>query len=347
MDTKKITVLFLIALTLGAVVYVNTKRSSATKNVLSPKESAVAGQKTTQYPFEEMTIPFLRSREYKSQLIEPQKTSANNSYTTYLTSYDSDGYKVNGLLTVPKGNPPPQGWPAIVFVHGYIPPKTYKTQEKYTSYVDYLSKNGFVVFKIDLRGHGQSQGEPVGGYYSSDYIIDTLNAHAALKNFDQVDPNDISLWGHSMAGNVTFRSFIASKEIKKIVIWAGAGYTYEDLATYRISDNSYQPPSSSSNASIKRRQLFETHGTFDPKSDFWKQVVPTNYLSGKTGAIELHHAIDDNVVRIDYSRNLMKVLDGSEIKHQLYEYKTGGHNISGTSFNTAMQRTVDFLKESR
>ncbi len=65
----------------------------------------------------------------------------------------------------------------------------------------------------------------------------------------------------------------------------------------------------------------------------------------QTGALEIHHAVDDAVVSIEYSRNLSKLLDGTQLIHTLYEYPNGGHNIEGTSFTTAMQRTVEFYKK--
>ena len=57
----------------------------------------------------------------------------------------------NGLLTVPLGDVPAGGFPAIVFVHGYIPPEIYRTTERYVDYVDALARSGFVVFKIDRQ----------------------------------------------------------------------------------------------------------------------------------------------------------------------------------------------------
>src|SRR3989344_8042599 len=135
----------------------------------------------TPMPFFEMTIPGLRAREYESSLGERALVSENSLYTSYLTSFDSDGLKVNGLLTIPVGDPSPQQnvgtqddsrkYPAIIFIHGYISPTLYQTTSQYADYVDYLARNGFVVFKIDLRGHGKSEGQPGGAYYSSDYII--------------------------------------------------------------------------------------------------------------------------------------------------------------------------------
>jgi dipeptidyl aminopeptidase/acylaminoacyl peptidase len=200
-----------------------------------------------------------------------------------------------------------------------------------------------VVFKIDLRGHGDSEGEAGGAYYSGDYVIDTLNAYAALENTEFVDSEAIGLWGHSMAGNVTFRAFVASRNIPALVVWAGAVYTYSDLSEFRIDDDSYHPPPTDSPRARERVRLRETYGEFDASHEFWRQIVPTNYLDDVTGAIELHHATDDNVVSIDYSRNLMDVLDGTAIGHELVEYPAGGHNLSGNTFTAAMNNTVEFF----
>ena len=296
-------------------------------------------------PFEELTIPYLRTRNYVSSLTEPVKLAETESYTSYLTSYNSDGLEINALLTEPKGERPLGGWPGIIFVHGYISPSEYQTTNQYAPYVDYLASHDLAVFKIDLRGHGTSQGEPGGGYYSADYVIDVLNALSALSSTSFVKEDSIGLWGHSMAGNIVLRALAAKPEIKAAVIWAGAGYTYSDIAEFRINDNSYQPPDEDSPARVRRQQLFDTYGQFDPNSDFWKQVPATNYLSDLAGtAIQIHHATDDPVVSINYSRNLDQLLTQAGINHQLVEYDSGGHNINGLSFNSAMAATTDWFK---
>ena len=294
-------------------------------------------------PFYEVTIPYLRERSYVSQLEDQKKVTSNASYTSYLTSYQSDGLKINGLLTKPQGDMPSGGWPAIVFVHGYIAPSIYRTTERYVAYVDYLAKQGFVVFKIDLRGHGDSEGDPSGAYYSSDYIIDVLNARSALQNSNFVNPQKVGLWGHSMAGNVTFRALATTKDIPAVAIWAGAVYTYQDFGEYGISDNSYRPAPTDSPSRQKRAEMLNLYGQFSPENPFWRQVAPTNYLEGVATAIQLHHAENDEVVPIEYSRNLVSVLDKTKIPHELYTYNSGGHNIDGASFNLAMHRTAEFF----
>lgn len=121
-------------------------------------------------------IGYLRSQKIESDapVIEEELTDGSN-YKRYIASYASEGNKVYGLLTVPKETPPDKGFPAIVFNHGYIPPTQYVTTQNYASYVDYLAKNGFVVFKIDFRGNGRSEGDPSGSYCCLERLVLNLN----------------------------------------------------------------------------------------------------------------------------------------------------------------------------
>lgn len=341
---KKALILIVI-ICLGVVIYFAIQNQSLRQIITKSTISSLSQPIPTLFPFQELTIPYLRQKTYNSTLGSREQISSNGNYTSYLTSFSSDGFKVNGLLTIPNGQKPEKGWPAIVFIHGYIPPAQYQTTTQYADYIDYLARNGFVVFKIDLRGHGNSEGEAGGGYYGSDYIVDTLNAYSALQNADFVNPKAIGLWGHSMAGNVALRSMATKPEIPGVVIWAGAVYSYIDQRKYGISDASYMPPTNNTQRINRRRELFEKNGSPSAESLFWQQVAPTNYLHDLKGAIEIHHAVDDPVVNIGYSRDLIDLLDKTSVPHELYEYQSGGHNISGSSFNQAMQRTVEFYKK--
>lgn len=338
--------IFVFFISIAVIVFTHVFPKSALAPVLSPAKNFNAAQPSpTPFPFQELTIPYLQSRSYQSTLNEKSVFDQTTTYTSYLTSYDSDGLRINALLTIPKSEEPVGGYPAVVFVHGYIPPNSYRTTEKYEDYVDYMARNGMVVLKIDLRGHGDSQGEASGAYYSSDYVIDVLNAYAALEGADFVDKQRIGLWGHSMAGNVILRAVSTKKSIPKAVIWAGAVYTYQDLAELRISDDSYTPPAQVSERRRKREELAELHGQFSPDSWFWQMVPPTNYLDNVQTALQVHHAVDDDVVSVEYSRNLAEIMSTTDIDFELFEYPTGGHNMIGQTFSRAMQRTVDFLQQ--
>lgn len=316
------------------------------KKATIPDEPPAIGDSTpspTLIPFVELTIPYLRTKTYQSTLDQLTLHEDKPLYKSFLTNYQSDNFKIKGLLTLPKGDAPPGGWPAVIFIHGYIPPDQYKTTQKYVDYVDYLARNNLAVFKIDLRGHGESEGEASGAYYSSDYIIDVLNAKKALQTTEQINSSAIGLWGHSMGGNIVLRSMAVDPSLKVGVIWAGAVYSYEDFTQFRISDGSYRPPAQVSTRQRQRDLLFAAHGTFDPLSSFWQQVPATNYFSDLAGSrLQLHHSVDDDVVSVEYSRNLSKLAKSSSFTVELYEYSSGGHNLNGSSFSTAMSRTVDF-----
>jgi uncharacterized protein len=335
-----------IVMALVAYYFLSSSGETNIKNITSKVTEKVTDKTPTPYPFQEMTIPYLRVKTFNSQLSDLEEYSDNSNYTSFLTSYQSDGFRINGLLTRPKGEMPDGGWPAIVFVHGYIPPAQYSTTgEAYSTYVDYLARNGFVVFKIDLRGHGNSEGEAGGGYFGSDYITDTLNAYDALGSSNFVNPEKIGLWGHSMAGNILLRSVAAKPEIPAVSIWAGAVFSYTDREKYGISDASFQMSSLSPSRQSRRRQLIEKYGEPTNDSPFWKMVIPTNYLGDLKGAVQLNHAKDDTVVDVGYSRDLNSLLDKTQVPHEFWEYESGGHDIEGASFNQAMSRTVEFFRK--
>lgn len=335
-------ILLASAITLQYQAAGKTKNTAQNVQVEESKTIKEGDPTPTPFPFREMTIPYLRTRQYTSSIGELSLQSQNSAYTSYLTSYDSDGLRINAQLTRPTSEIPEGGWPAIVFVHGYIPPTQYETLSRYVGYVDYLAQRGFVVFKIDLRGHGSSEGEPGGAYYSSDYVIDTLNAYAALEAINFVNPKKIGIWGHSMAGNVALRSLAARPNIPAIAIWGGAVYSYEDRLKYGIQDGSYTPPTTPNRNQSQRQKLRELYGEFDNTKPFWQQVAATNYLNDMRGAISIHHAVDDSVVNVGYSRDLNALLDKTTVPHRLHEYPSGGHDIADPSFAQAMQDTVDF-----
>jgi dipeptidyl aminopeptidase/acylaminoacyl peptidase len=296
----------------------------------------------------ELTIAALLERSIEGSPITIEQHLENGAnYARYIASYISEGNKIYGLLTVPFGDAPEGGHKAIVFIHGYIPPDQYRTTERYVAYVDALAQAGFVVFKIDLRGFGESEGEPTGAYFSPDYSIDAIAALKSLQTLDYVDPEGIGLWGHSMAGNVTLRAMLIEPAIQAGVIWAGAVYSYDDFTRYSIDDPSYSPTAPASSAGRRIGQLIrETYGPPNTAEPFWRAVSLTEHIDLLQAPIQLHHAVDDNVVTIDYSRDLAAVLNVAGKAYEFYEYAGGGHNITSPDFGEAMRRTIAFFQEN-
>ena len=278
----------------------------------------------------DLTIAALRARRSRVARSPLSSSWPNGAgYAQYIVSYISEGNKIYGLLTVPFGDPPPGGFKAIVFNHGYIPPDSYQTTQRYVAYVGTLASHGFVVFKIDMRGHGNSEGEATGSYYSPGYTIDAIAALKSLQTLDFVDPQGIGMWGHSMAGNLVLRAMLVEPDIKAGVIWAGAVFSYDDFVTYRISDPSRPPAGSEQSPSRRRsRALITLYGEPDSARPYWQAVSLTESIDHLQSPLQIHHANDDTVVNIGYSIDLSDVLTRA---HTSRSSSTGTKAVDTTS----------------
>lgn len=294
---------------------------------------------------DDLTIAALREREIEgSEITFEQMLASGFNYDQYIVSYRSEGLQIYGLLTVPVGDVPEGGFKAIVFNHGYIPPATYRTTERYVAYVDALARSGFVVFKIDMRGHGDSEGQSMGSYFSPVYTIDAISALKSLQTLDFVDPEGIGMWGHSMAGNLVLRAMLVEPAIKAGVIWAGAVYSYDDFAQYAISDTSFVRNEQSLGAR-RRREIIEAYGPPNTEVAFWQAVSLTENIEYLESPLQIHHAVDDDVVNIGYSIDLVAVLEENDKVYEFYQYEGGGHDIDSPYFEDAMERTIAFFQE--
>lgn len=330
-------------------------RSNRITSVIQKNTSFKENQKVVKSVVSPISIDYLRSINISSEKVKIEEELTNGSnYKRYIASYLSEGNRVYGLLTIPIENEPVNGFPAIIFNHGYIPPTQYQTTEGYVSYVDYLAKNGFVVFKIDFRGNGRSKGDPSGSYFSSAYTIDIISALKSLQKFEKVDPKKIGLWGHSMAGNAVLRAMLVSNEIKAGVIWSGAVYSYEDFVKYKISDNSYthRPDTNKTGVEQKNREtsaeiqkIRSDSGGINFNNEFWTAISLTKNIKYLSAPLQLNHSTNDPVVNIGYSRDLVKVLKDNSKAYEFYEYEGGGHNITSPYFEQAMEKTVNFFKK--
>ncbi len=312
----------------------------------TPAAENEGGLATTE-PFdgEALTIDYLRRQEYPDQQLEIRQTlTPGSNYNRYIASYQSEGLRIDGLLTVPRGAKPATGWPVIIFNHGYIPPAIYRPTERYVAYVDGFARNGYIVFRPDYRGHAFSEGEARGAYGYPDYTIDVLNATAALKNFPDADPNRIGMWGHSMGGYITLRAMVVDPDIRAGVIWAGVVADYPDLLNRWRRANNTLPPALSNQARRWRVQLQEQYGTPESNPQFYASISANSYLADLSGPIQLHHGTADDSVPYEFSVTLAEQLKAAGQPGVLYTYRGDDHNLT-QGFNEAIARSLAFFDE--
>ena len=311
-----------------------------------------------------LQIEVMRQQEYPgSEIVFEQTLAAGANYNRYVVSYLSDGYKIYALMTIPFGETPETGWPVIVFNHGYIEPSIYRTTERYVAYVDYLARNGYIVFKTDYRNHGNSEGEGEigGGYGTPDYTNDALNALTSLQQFDQADPNRIGMWGHSMGGQVVLRAMVVSPDIKAGVIWGGVVAPYPDVidrwnfaGRFNNNNDEDSQPGLLQNALQSEafrwgssfggwaNEFIAKYGAPEENPEFWNTISPNYYLTDLSGPIQLNQSSTDEMVPQEWSDILAGQLQAVGQYYEYYIYEGDNHNIS-INFVTAMQHTLEFF----
>ncbi len=292
-----------------------------------------------------LMIEFMRQQTYPgSDLVIEETLTPGVNYKRYIASYQSEGNKIFALLTVPTGEKPATGWPVIVFNHGYIEPEIYRTTERYIAYTDAFSRNGYIVFKSDYRGHGFSEGEAPGGYGTPAYTVDVLNAVSSIKRYADADPKRIGMWGHSMGGQITLRAMVVTDDIKAGVIWAGVVGSYPDLLERWRRSSGTQPPLISESARRWRDELVADYGSPETNPTFWAAISPNSYLADLSGPIELHHGTADSSVPLEFSRILYQQIQAVGGEVSLYEYPGDDHNIAA-NLGTALARSVAFFDD--
>ncbi|MDV6374092.1 alpha/beta hydrolase family protein [Deinococcus arenicola] len=277
-----------------------------------------------------ISIQALRARKYPgSKLNVVRDLNAGSNYSRQVVSYQSDGLKIFALLTVPRGTPPKDGWPTIVFNHGYIPPEKYRTTERYVAYQDAFARAGYVTLKSDYRGHGDSEGEARGGYNDPGYTVDVLNAAASLKKDSRVNRTRMGLWGHSMGGQLSLRAMLVDPDLGAASLWAGVVASYDILAT------DWNPPGGEQKPvldKLNRRYL--------------RALSPNAYLQELDGRpIQLHQGTADEDVPYSFQKDFADDLLAAKQRFKAYKYPGDDHNLSG-NLGLALRRSVQFFKDN-
>ena len=338
MGKYKLILVFAAGLVVFIMTFIILNKSKKTTAGIQPVVRA-------NLPVIPLQISEMRNRSYPGSDIVIEKTlNSTSTYNQYIASHLSDGLKIYALLTVPKGKIPENGWPVIVFNHGYIPPDQYSTTERYVAYVDAFAKNGYIVFKPDFRGHGNSEGQPEGAYYSPAYTVDDLNAIASIKKYKDANPDRIGVWGHSMGGNISLRDLVVNtKDIKVAVIWGGVVGNYGDLMNNWQRKVSYHPgPRELALRNNYKQNLIAQYKTPGENPDFWNSIDPTNFTADITAPVQLDVGGADEEVPIAFSESLYNKMNNEGKTVEYYVYPGSNHNIS-QGFTLAMQRSLDFF----
>jgi pimeloyl-ACP methyl ester carboxylesterase len=138
-------------------------------------------------------------------------SAVNDQFEPTSRSYLSQGLRLNYFDW---GDP---GAPLLLLVHGI------RDHARSWDWVARALRHDWHVVAADLRGHGDSDWSPDGGYLGSYHVLDIANLVDALAaEHGKTEP--LTIIGHSFGGNVVARYSAACPErVRKLVLVDGLG----------------------------------------------------------------------------------------------------------------------------
>lgn len=131
----------------------------------------------------------------------------------------SDGLNLAGVLHTPHGLGPGERRPAVLILHGF---GGSKDSAGVINLAEHLIGWGYVAFRFDFRGCGESEGEH-GRVIPFEQVDDTMNALTYMSSRPEVDPLRMALLGNSFGGAVAIYSGGVDERVAAVISSGGWG----------------------------------------------------------------------------------------------------------------------------
>lgn len=174
----------------------------------------------------------LKRTEGKLKLNRPQTPQPPFSYNSDdIVFYSKDkSMEFGATITYPKDD---EKHPAIIMITGSGPQNRDEElfqHKPFAVVADHLTKNGYVVLRVDDRGVGSTGGDR-GTATSADFAKDVEEAITYIKTRAEVDKKKIGLYGHSEGGLIAEMLAAERRDLDFIILMAAPGVPVKQLMT--------------------------------------------------------------------------------------------------------------------
>jgi len=125
------------------------------------------------------------------------------------------------------GCQPQQKHPLVIICHGFIGSRI-GVDRLFVKAARELTANGFAVLRFDYGGCGESGGDYGAGGLDV-LLAQTCDVLDFAFRLDQIDPERVSLIGHSLGGAVSMLTASLDRRISSLVLWAAVARPYDDI----------------------------------------------------------------------------------------------------------------------
>lgn len=219
-----------------------------------------------------------------------------------------------------------QRMPLVVINHGFIGNRI-GVDRLFVLAARKLAKNGYLVVRFDYAGCGESEGV-YGEQGLESMIAQTRSVLDYALSLDCVDPQRVTLLGHSLGGAVALLTAAKDRRVKSLVLWSPVAYPFNDIVRIvgrGVYDEAIQRQTADYQGYALTPAFFES----------LQQHQPFQEVSKFGGDVFIAHGTSDDVTPADYSFLLEKTFwlrsEGRCDKNILFQadhtYSRGEHKV--------------------
>ena len=214
--------------------------------------------------------------------------------------------------------------PLTVICHGFVGSRI-GVDRLFVNAARQLAEQGHIVVRFDYAGCGESTGKY--GDIGIDAMIEQTGAvlDYAMQCGD-IDPQRVTLIGHSLGGATALLTAVRDSRVKRLVLWSPVAYPFNDIVNIvgrKRYDQAVKEGSTDYLGYSFSSRYFETLGKHQPFQE----------ASKFQGDVLLIHGTSDDVIPADYSFLYQKIFwmrnDGQCDKEIVFQadhtYSSGEH----------------------
>ncbi|UQZ34785.1 alpha/beta hydrolase [Paenibacillus sp. PK3_47] len=228
--------------------------------------------------------------------------------------------------------------PLAVICHGFVGNRI-GVDRIFVKAARELAKDGYMVIRFDYAGCGESSGN-----YGSEDMESMIAQTRTVLDYGigsaDVDPQRVTLIGHSLGGAVALLAGVRDRRVKNLVLWAAVGYPFNDIVKI-VGRESYD-------RSVKDGSADHAGYAFTPVYFNSLAAFQPFQEAGKfSGDVLVIHGTSDDVIPVDYAFLYQKLFwtrpEGRCDKEIIFQ---GDHTFSsGPAQEQVLSRTREWMNQ--
>lgn len=294
----------------GDSIFVDIKNALASFAGVLVNDSLITGTFTQGIKF-----PLQLTRNKVAPVVKPQTPIPPYPYASKDVIYftPDKARQFGATITIPNGQGP---FPAALLITGSGPQNRDEEimgHKIFAVLADHLTKNGFIVLRVDDRGIGKSTGD-FSTATSLDFANDVNNGIEYLKARPEVNKNKIGLIGHSEGGMIAPMVATNRKDIDFLILLAAPGIKITELMTEQnaaiLQSNGISAKAAKSYASFYKELLKSIINSPDSITVRKKSTLLLNKWTSHTDSTILKELNwDDGLSRMELLNSLLSTFN--------------------------------------